>query len=312
MKRYGIRLAALGLAAAATFFPNIPAEAAVSSLVENHVLRVFGDTADDSIDITCDAGSAKVNGSDPATGLAACSSLTAMVIRGRDGADTVTLEHVDHTNDFTALSGGEGIFLLGGAGDDVLTGSPGRDFIDGKGGFDTIAGGGESDEIRVGADGATVDGGSGQDFVSVDMGGDNWILTDAELERVEPDPVVLPETSVEIVELWTDEQADGDDWIDGSAFSGTLYLVTYGGDDRLIGGLGNDRMASLGGRDKLVGGPGKDRMRGGSGNDVLRGGEGDDELFGGPGFDRCHGDAGRNRFHGCEVISLAAVAAGRH
>ncbi len=307
MPRTGIRLAALGLAAAATLLPNVPARAAVSSLVENDVLRVFGDTADDSIDITCDAGSAKVNGADPGTGAVACSSLTAMVIRGRDGADTVTLEHVDHVNDFTGLSEGEGIYLLGGAGDDVLTGSPGRDFIDGKGGFDTIAGGGESDEIWVGADGATVDGGPAPDFVSVEMGGDSWVVTDAQIERLEPEPLVLPIISVELVQIRTDEQADGDDRIDGSAFSGKLFLATYGGDDRLVAGFGKDSMVALGGDDRLIGNDGNDRMRGGSGNDVLRGGGGDDELFGGPGFDRCNGDLGRNDFHGCEVISVAVA-----
>jgi Ca2+-binding RTX toxin-like protein len=275
----------------ATSLPLVPARAAVTSGVEDQVLQVMGDGADDAIDITCVGGNAKVNGNDPDTGMVSCASLHAIGVRGRGGTDHVTLEHVT-VADFPSVSE---TYAIGGSGDDTLIGSPEADYLDGGAGYDTVSGAGSSDEILPGPDGGSVDGGGAFDLVSVDGGG-RWLLSDSLLVHQSPPAFAMPLTSVEGVEI---VGGDGNDRVGAGAFTGDVFLVGGGGDDRFIGGTGNDRMSGLGGDDRLFGSAGKDRLRGGGGNDLLEGERDDDELFGGPGADHCRGGSGRDRILGC-------------
>ncbi|TYC78824.1 tandem-95 repeat protein [Stappia sp. BW2] len=71
---------------------------------------------------------------------------------------------------------------------------------------------------------------------------------------------------------------DGDDSVQGSAFS-----------DSLFAGNGNDTVNGNGG---------DDRIYGGQGNDTLSGNDGDDDLYGNTGDDRLNGGAGGNRIDG--------------
>ena len=87
-------------------------------------------------------------------------------------------------------------------------------------------------------------------------GGGTWRFTDAEAERLNPDPVTIPLTSIEEVES--------------------------------AGGPGPDRMdaSNYGGGVALKGNAGKDRLRGSSHEDLLIGGDGDDVLPAGAGKTR--------------------------
>jgi len=295
-----LRLACvLGVLAVITVLPAPPASAAVTSDVDGTFLQVWGDADANTVDITCEGGDVKVNGSDPDNGSLACDALMSLVVRGRGGADALTLEHVDQQVDFPELLD---ISLLGQAGDDTLVGSRGRDFLYGQGGSDTISGRSGADAIDPGVDGGSVDGGPGQDALRLELGGREWHVTDASVQRTSPDPIEFSMTSVETVELRTAASVDAPDRIDASAFGGTLYLTTYGGNDRVLGGSGRDLIVSRSGADRLFGTRGDDVTRGGGGRDLLRGGEGNDLLIGGPGFDRCNGGRGRDTYRGCEAI----------
>ncbi|MFQ1655452.1 retention module-containing protein [Aeromonas veronii] len=69
-----------------------------------------------------------------------------------------------------------------------------------------------------------------------------------------------------------------------------------GGNDTLSGGSGNDILFGQEGNDILDGGDGDDYLHGGSGNDILIGGLGNDILIGGLGNDTMTGGAGSDTF----------------
>ncbi|HYJ60579.1 MAG TPA: hypothetical protein VE032_03855, partial [Actinomycetota bacterium] len=169
-------------------------------------------------------------------------------------------------------------------------------------------GGSGPDAIDAGANGGSVDGGTGQDFMDVALGGRDWNVTDTSLQRTSPDPILFTMASIEEIRTRTESSTDAADLIDGSAYRGRLYLTTYDGNDRILGGSGEDAMSAMGGTDRLFGTYGDDVLRGGAGRDLLRGGHGDDLLNGGPGFDRCNGGRGRDAYRGCEVISRPPVS----
>jgi Ca2+-binding RTX toxin-like protein len=286
------RIVGVVLATSALLLPSAPAHASVYSYEDHGVLRIFGDAASDSIDVTCVGGNTKVNGLDP-DALVPCDAIGTIVVRARGGDDDVTLEHVDTAADFTALVDS---FLEGGPGDDAIVGSPAYDEIDGKAGFDTLSGGAGNDELRPGEGGAEIDGGEGLDFVPV-TGGGEWNVSDDEIERVAPDPSIVPIASVEFVEIIG---GDGVDHMDGTAFTGGLHLVGATGQDELLGGSGRDTLVGSGGHDEIFGAAGRDRLFGNRGDDLLTGGEDDDRLYGGPGTDACVGGPGDDRRDHCE------------
>jgi Ca2+-binding RTX toxin-like protein len=70
------------------------------------------------------------------------------------------------------------------------------------------------------------------------------------------------------------------------------------GRDGLVGNSGDDRVIGRGGPDRIVGGPGTDLLVGGSGRDVASGQDGSDSLVGGEDADRLAGGAGGDALAG--------------
>ena len=88
----------------------------------------------------------------------------------------------------------------------------------------------------------------------------------------------------------------GNDTLDASQTTDTIFLFGAGGDDLLLGGAGDDT---------LSGGEGDDTLIGGAGNDWLIGGDGADQFVFRPGFGR---DVIADFEPGIDVINLAAFA----
>lgn len=148
--------------------------------------------------------------------------------------------------------------LIAGGGPDVIHGGPGDDMIVGLGGPDELYGGEGNDEI-VGHGGADIiDGGPGDDIIYA--GGAPDMVSGGE-----GDDFINAEGGPDIVDA-----GPGNDIVYGE-----------GGPDTLIGGAGDDTLYGGGGPDTLLGGSGDDALYGGGGPDVLIGGEGSDVLRGG-------------------------------
>lgn len=189
----------------------------------------------------------------------------------------------------------------GGSGDDTLSFLAGEDFADdGAGGvklrrtpFDTritsLTGGTGSDVLETGdADDAGVDGGPGNDSISLGLGDDRAA------------------------------GGTGDDVIDGG--SGRDDLAGGAGNDRISGGAGGDRIVGHEGNDNLVGGPGRDvrallvRPRGSAAgivaDQVRLGFDSGDVIVGGAGADAVDGGDGSDLVVGGDERSLTEPAVG--
>src|ERR1051325_3315757 len=125
---------------------------------------------------------------------------------------------------------------------------------------------------------ATVDGGSGNDFIH--RAGDGRV----------PPPGYADVTGV----------TTGADTING-----------FGGDDIIYGDNGNDTLNGGAGNDTLNGGAGKDVLRGDAGNDTLNGGADNDTLWGKAGDDTLRGGAGDDRLGGGDGFDTALYSGAR-
>jgi|CXWL01.1.fsa_nt_gi Ca2+-binding RTX toxin-like protein len=91
------------------------------------------------------------------------------------------------------------------------------------------------------------------------------------------------------------------DLLDGGDGNDTLYgdySNISAGNDWLEGGSGNDSLIGGDGNDFLEGGSGNDALYGNAGNDVLLGNSNDDRLIGGTGNDYLNGGTGRDLLSG--------------
>lgn len=141
--------------------------------------------------------------------------------------------------------------LFGGLGNDVIAGEAGDDYIYGGEGDDVIEGG-DGDDLVVGEAGLdAIDGGDGVDQVSY-YGEIAGIVADLAAGTVIGDGWSESVTNVEGVE--------------GTEFADAL--IGTSGDNRLMGDLGNDTLQGGAGNDTLTGGGGADVMEGGLGDDV--------------------------------------------
>jgi len=107
-----------------------------------------------------------------------------------------------------------------------------------------------------------IEGGAGDDSISVDVPGNARLRTHLNGGR-------------------------GDDTLTGSD-----------GDDTLAGGPGRDTLSGGRGRDRIWGGAGDDSITGGKGGDQVSGGSGADAIAGGDGSDVLQGDGGRDTIRG--------------
>jgi Ca2+-binding RTX toxin-like protein len=101
------------------------------------------------------------------------------------------------------------------------------------------------------------------------------------------------------------ETFDGDDVVDGSLHSDTIYAGSgdddvngRGGNDEIHGGAGFDDLHGGQGVDFLDGGADNDRLYGEGGDDVIDGGEGIDSIWGGDGNDTLLGGGGGDTLRG--------------
>jgi RTX calcium-binding nonapeptide repeat (4 copies) len=161
------------------------AAAHVFSRVSHGGLVARSDEAADIIRISCGVDLlVNVDGLDPTTGPARCSSIRRVFVYGFGGPDTINVTRVGPRNGFTnaALRDRFAVRLFGGAssdrvsasrlddlidggeGNDVLRGRDGEDLIHGGPGSDRLIGGRGADRLFGGPGGDLLQGGAGRDL----------------------------------------------------------------------------------------------------------------------------------------------------
>jgi Ca2+-binding RTX toxin-like protein len=263
------------------------------------VLTVLGDSADNTITVSRDAGGhILVNGG--AVRIIGCTptvaKTTLIQVFGQAGNDAITL---DETNGVLPRA-----FLFGGAGNDTLTGGSGNDMLFGQAGNDSLLGMGGNDLLFGGAGNDTLVGGSGNDQVFGQAGNDQMVWnpgdgTDLNEGGAGNDTVVVNGSNA--AETFT-TTANGSRVLftrtTPAPFSldiGTtenLVVNMNGGDDTFTAGNGLAGLIAL----TVDGGAGNDSITGGDGNDTLLGGDGNDTIIGGRGADAMFGGAGDDTF----------------
>jgi Ca2+-binding RTX toxin-like protein len=281
-----VKLWMIGLACLMAVLPQT-AWAAVTSSVNGGVLTVSSD-AGDAITITCQTGDVKVNGDDPDSGSADCSTITGIIVNGGPGDNAVDLSGVSAT-DFTTListtvSGGDGV--------DMLTGSNLVDTLDGGSGGDTLVGVKGNDIMR---------GGPGADILVWNNGDNSDIMDgDGDEDTVEVNGAPVGD-AFEIGPAGSRVAFTRTNLISFTLNISSENLIVNGldGDDVMTGTLGLSNLISMtlnggNGADTLTGGDGIDRLNGDADNDVLIGFKGNDLMSGGPGTDRLIWNNGDN------------------
>ena len=247
-------------------------------------------------------------------GTVAPSTVQSIVVNGGSGDNVVDLSSVAR-RDFTN-SGGVGVTILGGEGNDTLSGSGFADNIDGEAGDDFIQGGSGRDMLAGGADNDTIYGGSGADNADGGVGNDSIFGNsgkDTLLGNDGADTIVggggqdsiRGGNGADIIRGNRGPDSlfgeAGDDTISGGAGKDSISggdnadsLVGNGGSDGINAGAGADIVNGLGGVDTILGLTGNDTLNGGAAGDVLIGGDDDDDLTGAGGTDTLAGgeDAG--------------------
>lgn len=197
------------------------------------------------------------------------------LLRGGAGDDTLRGER-------------QGDVLYGEAGDDALRGGGGDDDLTGGAGRDMIVGGAGNDLVRIAstaeANGDVVDGGSGYDFLDIDLRGSR---TSFVLPAPRDGAIGFAGLTARNVEALIVHAGSGSDRIDAGD-----------GNDSLVGGRGGDTLGGAGGGDRLFGEDGNDALSGGNGADLLVDGKGDDTLTGGNGADTLEAGSGADRLSG--------------
>ncbi|HEU5225049.1 MAG TPA: calcium-binding protein [Actinomycetota bacterium] len=265
-----------------------------------------------------------VTPSDPSCGGFDTSTVTAILVNGTGGNESVTIDQTGsapfpHQNTVAIdLALGDGTDSL------VITGQSTADAIGfGVNGISLDAGG-TPDVTGVGTiEGFTVNSGDGDDTVSgredgglgdvfaaaLTIDGDvgNDVLTggdggdqisggsgDDTLKGGAGDDTVDGGSGADVV-----SGGDGSDVVMGD--SGSDQLKGGDGGDTVEGGAGGDTLSGGEGADTVNGGDGNDRIKGGGNDDEVNGDPGRDELAGGRGTDRCLGGPDPDSITGCEI-----------
>jgi Ca2+-binding RTX toxin-like protein len=267
-------------------------------------LSVFGDSLDNTIDISRDAaGKLLVNGGAVAIkgGTATVANTALIQVFGQGGNDTITLNEAQGALPRANLFGGAGNdTLIGGSGGDMLFGQSGNDTLLGKGGFDFLFGGSENDTLtggdaddqvfgesgndrmvwNPGDDTDLNEGGAGTDTVEVNGGGGAEVFTATangtrvRFDRLDPAPFSIDIGTSENLVL---NANGGNDSFSATGNLAALIKIT------VDGGAGNDTILGSNGNDLLLGGDGEDFIDGQQGNDGALMGAGNDVFQWDPG-----------------------------
>jgi Ca2+-binding RTX toxin-like protein len=303
----------------------------------NGVLSVYGDSADNTIEISRNAaGNILVNGGavNVIGGTPSVANTSMIQAFGLSGNDNITLSEASGALPRANLYGGSGIdTLTGGSGADLLFGQSGNDALLGKGGSDMLFGGSADDTItggdaddqafgqsnndefiwNPGDDTDLNEGGAGLDTVEINGGnGDESFTTTANgtrvrFDRVNPAPFAI--------DIGTSEQLvvnmnGGQDSFSATGNLAALIQIT------VDGGTGNDTILGSNGADHLYGGDGDDFVDGQQGIDLIFGGNENDTFQWDPGdgSDTIEGQAGTDTllFNGsasAEIFEFSANGA---
>ncbi|WP_421282327.1 VWA domain-containing protein [Aeromonas veronii] len=153
----------------------------------------------------------------------------------------------------------------------------------------------EGDQITVllGAGNDVADGGVGNDILFGDVLNTDTLASELGLDLPQGSGWLVFET-LESSHGWTREQTV--DYIRTHITELSGESSRSGGNDTLYGGSGNDILFGQEGNDTLVGGVGDDYLDGGSGSDILSGDLGKDILIGGLGSDTMTGGGESDTF----------------
>jgi Ca2+-binding RTX toxin-like protein len=304
-RRAARRLAAVAvLSVGVVAGSSVTASAATTATFNAGTLSLFGDSLDNSIMVSRDAGGRLlVNGGavTVAGGTPTVANTTLIQAFGLGGSDVIAISELNG-----ALPKAN---LFGGAGNDVLTGGSGADQLFGQTGNDTLLGKGGSDLLFGGSENDTLTGGDGDDQAFGESGNDRMIWNpgdDTDLNEGGADADTVEVNGGNGAEEFT-TSANGTrvrfDRVTPAPFSldiGTsekLVLNANGGDDRFSaagnlaaliaitvdGGTQNDTILGSNGADILLGGDGADVVDGNQGNDTALLGAGADVFQWDPG-----------------------------
>ena len=279
-------------------FPGA-ASAAVTSSVAGGVLTVNSD-AGDSIAITCVNNEVKVNGGNPGSppAVAACDSITSIVVNGGPGDNLINLAGVEDRDDTvnTDYPNVGSVFIVGNGGNDDIRGSEHVDRMNGGNGNDRISG----DQNKLAGSRDVFEGGNGHDTLVWNPGDDSDLMDgQAGTDTIEVNGggggeqfTVGPGTGGRVSFDRTGPTPPGPFNLDIGT-SEKLDMNAGGGDDTFTAAAGLD---ALGFKLDVDGGPNNDDLDGGDGADKITGGDGNDIIKGDDNpantLDVVYGDAG--------------------
>ncbi|MEA2734237.1 MAG: hypothetical protein QOE14_688 [Humisphaera sp.] len=260
--------------------------------------------------------------------------ITAIVINGLNGNDTITLSSNMPSVAINGGAGADSLFggprsdsiygggghdlIVGGGGGDVIRGGDGNDTILGQGGSDRlfgdagsdhVDGGVQTDRINGGANGDTLVGGTENDFLFGDSGNDvlsgaggkdrmnGGTGSDQFYGGAGNDAVDYSQSLGPVTVTVDGSPDDGVVGENDNVIDGE-NIIGSSFDDVLIGSEGGDGLIGGAGNDTLLGGGGHDTIEGNNGLDVLDGGGGHDILIGGDGNDHLTGGTGLDSLTG--------------
>lgn len=301
------------------------------------VLNVFGDSGDNTIEVSRNAGGAiLVNGGAVAIagGAPTIANTFNINVFGLSGDDTITLNEANGALPAAKLYGGSGNdTIIGGSAADYVFGQSGGDNLQGRGGTDFLFGGSGDDQL-VGGDGDDLifgqngsdkmvwnpgddtdlnEGGAGIDRVDVNGGNGAEVFTTTangtrvRFDRLDPAPFALDIGTSEFLFV---NMNGGNDQFSATGNLAALIQIT------VDGGAGNDTILGSNGNDTLLGGDDNDFIDGQQGNDTISLGAGDDTFQWDPGdgSDTIEGGSGTdmllfNGSAGAEIMEASANGA---
>lgn len=268
------------------------------------VLNIFGDSADNAIQVSRNAGgSILVNGGavNILGGTPTVANTSLIQAFGLSGDDSITINETNGAMPAAKLFGGGGNdVLIGGSAADQIFGQSGEDNLQGKGGSDWLFGGsanddligGDADDLAFGQNGSDEmiwnpgddtdlnEGGGGEDSVIVNGGNGAEVFTTTangtrvRFDRLDPAPFSIDIGTSE--NLFVNANG-GNDSFSATGNLAALIAIT------VDGGTGNDTLLGSNGVDVLIGGDDNDFIDGQQGNDVAYMGDGNDTFQWDPG-----------------------------